>query len=52
MDTSATSSKEPTNPGKGHAVKLGELAEHIRWRRYFLSRAASNPYLESPRYAE
>ena len=34
-----------------HAIELGELAGRIRWRRYILSRAASNPYLESPSYA-
>ncbi len=34
----------------GRPIDLGELAYRIRWRRYILSRAASNHYLESPSY--
>ena len=35
----------------GRVIEIGDLAERIRWRRYILSRAASNSYLESPQYA-
>ena len=42
---------EAVKPGRPHVIVANELARRIRWNRYILAAAASNPYLERPAYA-
>ena len=38
-------------PEMGRIIEATELVYRMRWNRFMLSRAASNPYLERPAYA-
>jgi hypothetical protein len=42
---------EAVKPDRPNVIVANELAQRIRWNRYILAAAASNPYLERPAYA-